>query len=300
MAAFRTRTGALVGHFALRLDADGAEDVTVLAAEVGGGAVYADVISELDAGASFARKQLGSPRYEAFDVPVGFSMSSRLFDWIASSWGPEPEKSDGAVLALDYALDIKTETAFAGSFITQTTIPALDASSVSAKDVVVRIQPELIDRKAGAGKLSFAAKQKLWRTSRFRLQIAGLDCTKVSRIDAFTVKRAVTEVASGSGGVTLVPGHIEFPNLRITFAQATAKTWTDWHEDFVVAGNNGDDFERTGSLSFLSVNMKKELGRIELGHLGIVRLQAAAGQPSRMTAELYCEQMALVDPQGVT
>ena len=88
-------------------------------------------------------------------------------------------------------------------------------------------------------------------------------------------------------------GRAEFPTLRVTLSQASAESWFDWHESFVVQGNNADNSERNGSLSFLSADLMTELTRIELYHLGIVRLTPAPkNQIARVVAELYCEEMA--------
>jgi hypothetical protein len=283
------------GHFALRLDTANASEITMLA-NADGGSVYADVISVFEAGLHFARKHPGLPKYEAFEIPIGVATSTGLFDWVAGSWGPSPEARDGALLGVDFNFNIKSEVGFSGALVVETRIPALDAASKEAGHLTVRLQPEFIDVKTpGTGKLSLIqAKQKLWRTSNFRLQIDGLDCKKVSRIDAFTVTRNVTAMSSGSGGVDLVPEKVEFPNLKITLSKVSAAEWYDWHESFVVNGNNDDSFERNGTISFLSTDYKTVLSHIDLHHLGIVRL---ASNPSdaitRVTAELYCEEMVL-------
>ena len=284
------------GHFALRLDTTAASEVTLLASSNGGN-VYADVTSVSEAGLYYARKHIGLPRYEDFTIPIGASASTGLFDWVAGSWGATPEARGGAVLGVDMNFNIKSEVGFSGALVVETQIPALDASSKEAGHLTVRFQPEFIDVKPPAGKLSLIqAKQKLWRTGNFRLQIEGLDCTKVSRIDAFTVTRKVTVVTSGSGEVSLVPDKVEFPNLKITLSKASALTWVDWHETFVVNGDNDDSFEKSGTISFLSNDLKSELSRIDLHHLGIMRLASATDGTStvaRLTADLYCEEMVL-------
>ena len=288
---------AFAGHFALRLDTINASEITLLSG-ADGGSVYADVISVFEAGLQFARKHIGSPKYEDFAIPIGVAASDGLFNWVAGSWGANPESRDGAVLGVDANFNIKSEVGFSGAFVVETEIPALDAASKQAGHLTVRFQPEFIDVKAAAGKLSLIlAKQKLWRTANFRLQIDGLDCSKVSRIDAFTVARKVTSVTSGSGEVSLVPEKVEFPNLRITLSQSSALTWVDWHETFVVNGNNDDSFERNGTISFLSNDFKTELSRIDLHHLGIIRLASnpidAKSGIARLTADIYCEEMVL-------
>jgi hypothetical protein len=287
--------GFPTGHFALRLDANNTSAITLLA-DSEGGRVYADVVSVFEAGLHFARKHLGAPRYEPFAIPVGAAASQELFDWLAGSWGPSPEKRDGAILSVAPNFNIKSEAEFTGALVVETAIPALDAASKNAGHLTVRFQPEFVGMKPGSGKLSMAAaKQKLWRTSNFVLEIDALDCTKVSRIDAFTVTRNVNVVSSGSGDITLVPDKVEFPNLTITFAASSAQTWFDWHKSFVIDGNNSNTFERNGTIRLLSIDFKTELSRIDLHHLGIIRVGAVTsdGGVTRVAAELYCEEMVL-------
>jgi hypothetical protein len=294
--------GFPTGHFALRLQTNNTSEITLLSSSHGG-TVYADVDSVFETGLHFARKHLGTPKYESFAIPIGVAASQALFDWVAGSWGPNPEKKDGAVLGVDANFNIKSEVGFFRALIVETQIPALDAASKEAGYLAVRFQPQFVQTKPGAGKLSLmlGGKQKLWRTSNFQLQIDDLDCKMVTKIDAFTVTRKVMTVSSGSSGTMLVPDKIEFPNLKITLSKKTAQTWYDWHESFVVNGNNSDTFERNGAISFLSIDLKKELTRIDLHHLGIIRVASdprdGGSEIARVTAELYCEEMVL--SQGV-
>jgi hypothetical protein len=91
------------------------------------------------------------------------------------------------------------------------------------------------------------------------------------------------------------PGTLEFPDLRVTLSQASLQSWSDWFEDFVVKGDNGDDKEKSGAIVFLDATLKQELGRIELKNVGIfaLRRQPSTEQVARVTAELYVESMEL-------
>ena len=120
----------------------------------------------------------------------------------------------------------------------------------------------------------------------FRLEIDGLDCSKVTKIDAFTVKQA------------MAPSKIEFPNLAITLAEVSSETWREWHEDFVIKGNSGEGQEKQGKLAFLAPTGRETLLTISFRGLGIFKLrrersEAGADRASRMTAELYCQRMEL-------
>src|SRR5262249_35858646 len=98
----------------------------------------------------------------------------------------------------------------------------------------------------------------------------GLDCSRVSRIEPFSVR------LRGAGGKRAA-ARLEFPDLKVTLSEATSKAWADWHEDFVVKGNNGAGKTKTGVLTLLSADHKGELARVRLSGVGIYRLARAAG-----------------------
>ncbi|HTR59359.1 MAG TPA: hypothetical protein VMM27_14370 [Casimicrobiaceae bacterium] len=266
------------GCFALRLDGD-----TTLLSGAAGGEIFAQVVE--DAGAvPYIKKHPGPVQYEDITVDVGFAMSDMLFDWIAAAWAGKDQPKDGALLAAGYDLTIKAERQFKSAHIAATVVPALDATSKATSPLSVRLAPASIALASGAGKLQLKAlKQPIWRASNFKLEIDGLDCSKVMRIDSFTVP--------GVAG-----GKVAFPTLAVTLAATSAPTWNSWLQDFLIAGNSGDAAEKSGKISFLLPDLKTSLARIELRGLGIVGLETAPGGPSqvaKLTASLYCEQMSL-------
>jgi len=140
-------------------------------------------------------------------------------------------------------------------------------------------------------------EQKMWLPSNFRLDIDGLDCSRVNKIDSFTVKRNAISVEIGNArDYVTQTSELVFPNLRITLAETTAKSWTDWFNDFVIKGNNDESKEKSGTLTLLSPNRGVELAKISFSNLGIFRIgpekaEANASQIKRVVAELYCEKM---------
>jgi hypothetical protein len=270
------------GHFALRLDSE----ITLLAG-AGGGETFADVVEEAPGSPPSVKKHLAQPELEDITVEVGAAMSNALFDWIAAAWAAGEHPKDGAVLAVDYKFGIKTEQLFTAARIAATTVPMLDAASKVIPPLSVRLTPASITLAPGAGKLQLVnLKQRLWRASHFRLDIDGVDCSKVSRIESFTVPGAVD-------------GKVNFPELRVTFSTASAVTWAAWFQDFVIDGNNGDAAEKSGHITFLLPNLKTVLAKIDLNGLGIFRLETVPSGPNqvaRMAASLYCEQMSLHRP----
>lgn len=117
----------------------------------------------------------------------------------------------------------------------------------------------------------------------FKLTVPGLDTSQISRVGPITFRRS-----SGSANV-------ESSSLTLTLASGKSDIWRAWLQDFVVAGNNGDNSERTASLEFLSV--ASTLHALNLAQVGILRVSRLkpddASQPPRDEAELYFERASL-------
>jgi phage tail-like protein len=267
---------------------------------VNGGDISAEVITEPAGPAGFAKKHIGQPKYEEFEVQLGFAMAKELYEWIKASWNQSYARKNGAIVGTDLKLTPVSEVQFTNALITETTIPALDASSKDPAYLTVKFSPEYTRATKPTEKVAklVADKQKAFTAANFRLEIDGLDCSKVSKVDAFTIRQAaVTDDIGDARDYVKEPGKVEFPNLKITFAEASAQTWEAWFEDFVIKGNNGDKNEKEGALVLLTADRKTELARITLHNLGIFALrrgQAANNEAvQKVTAELYCERMEL-------
>jgi phage tail-like protein len=282
------------GRFALVVD--GATVGSVRSLE--GGTAVADVVTE--SGTTGApKKHLGGVKYEDISAAVGID-GKPVLDWIAQSWKGTSSRKNGSIVTMDLNYNPISGRQFSNALITETTTPAFDASSKETAQFTVKIAPEAISASTGSeAKTGLPLKQTIWQASTFRFEMAGLDGSKVARIDPFTVRQGVTSDAVGEQRVyEKTPGKIEFPNLKISLAASSAGTWAGWFDDFVVKGNNGDDKERNGAIVFLSGDLTKELGRINLLNCGIFRLApdklvVISETIRRVTAELYCERMEL-------
>jgi phage tail-like protein len=268
---------------------------------VDGGAPVAEVVSESVGSSYFPKKHLGQISYGPFVLQFGLAMSKEIFDWINASWTADYSRKNGAVVATDHTLTAVSQREFLNAIVTETTIPTLDGSSKNPGYLTLKFAPEYTRIAKASGKVTSAAKvdQKLWLPSNFRLAIDGLDGSGVRTIDSFTVKQSVaTDDIGNARDYLREPGKLEFPNLKITLMESSAKSWFDWFEDFVIKGNNGDAKEKNGSITLLSANLKEELLRIDLFNLGIFRIgqdktEANSDRITSVTAHLYCERMEL-------
>lgn len=269
---------------------------------IDGGGITAEVINEPSGPNYYVKKHIGQPKYEDITMQIGFSMTKAVYEWIQSSWQMNYQRKNGAIVACDHKLDAKSRRDFFNALVTETAIPACDGSSKEPAYLTLKFAPEHTRFAKASGKAAGEygkAEQKIWLPSNFRLEIDGLDCSKVNKVDSFTIKQStVTDDIGDARDYAKEPGKLEFPNLKVSFAEVTAQSWIDWHENFVIKGNNSEAQEKNGALIFLSPNREKELGRVNFFNLGIFKIapdkaEANADQIKRVSAELYCERMEI-------
>jgi phage tail-like protein len=284
-------------HFGLALD--GSPNCGFLKS-VEGGAIKGDPITQMVGGDIMKVKHIGMPKYDPLTVGVGMAMSKDFYKWIAASWDGDVQRKHGAVITMDRDLNVVHEQHFYNALVTETTIPALDGSSKEPAYMTVKFQGETLRHKLNPGG-KFGAKtppdQKTWLPANFRLDIQGLNCKKVAKIDSFTIKQNTKLLEIGpERDYQLEPTSIEFPDLVVTLSLTDSKTWFDWHEDFVIKGNNTVDKEKEGAIHFLSPSRDKELMTVELKGVGITSLQVDKGDGTtdaikRIKVGLYVEKM---------
>ena len=267
---------------------------------VEGGAIRADVVTQ-PGQAYFDEKHLGGIRYEELALRLDLALDKTVYEWIGDTWTGKPRRRDVSIVTLDMNRNAVSEREFFQALPTEVTLPALDAAAKDVAFLTVKLVPEYVRAKKGSGVAVKAptAKQKAFLPSNFKLEIDGLDCSKVNKVGALTVRQTTVRDAVGEArDATKVPSRVEFPNLRISLAQATGQTWSAWFDDFVVKGNNDATNERSGKLSFLAPDRKSTLAEVRFFNLGIFRLEPEAREPdadqiARLEADLYCERMEL-------
>lgn len=279
----------VAGRFALSLD--DSPEVDFLRS-VEGGAAVGNVVAETEPD-SVLRKHIAGVKYEDITMTVGASMSRAFHEWLSASMSGKALRKSGAIIAADYDYTEKSRREFKEALITEVGFPALDASSKDACFMTITILPESTQESPGTGKKIDPKVQKKWLPANFRLKIDGLDAamTRVNKIDSFTLKQKV----SPTGGTRPI---LEASDLRITCPELHAKPLYDWHEDFVIKGNNGSDKELSGSLEYLGTDLQEVLFTIKFQNLGIFKVspdkvEAGSENLRRVKAEMYCETMEL-------
>ncbi len=323
---FLARAGGLAGGLALmgvpalrpQLDAAAAADLRSYAAGLSaldldgqfidflksaeGGFPKAEVILE-SAGPNLpVKKRIGPPRFQEIAIQCDPVMPKPLFDWIAAALNMSYVRKNGAIITADFNRAEQSRLEFKNALITEIGIPACDAGSKDPGFLTVKFAPEFTTPLAGKGSAlpAIGPKSKVLAPSNFRLTIPGLDCSRVSKIEALTIKQAVSQNAVGQmRDFQKEPGKLEFPNLVISLAESSAGTFYAWFQDMVIKGNAGENNERAGTLEFLDQTMKSPLLTIYFNHLGIFgftpeKSEASVEAVKRVRVEMYCEQITLM------
>jgi phage tail-like protein len=277
----------VAGRFALSLD--GSEELDLLRS-ADGGAAAGQVVEEVQPD-GVVRKHLGGVKYEDITLTLGMSMTKAMYDWINASMTNKQVRKNGAIIAADYDYTERSRLEFKNALITEVGFPALDASSKEPSYMEVKFQPESTARVAGSGRKIDPKVQKKWLPANFRLSIEGLEepTRRVNKVESFSIK--MKAVAGGRP-------ELEMGDLSFTCPEAFAKPLYDWHEDFVIKGNNGQDKELGGSIDYLGTDLREVLFTVKFQNLGIFKVspeKAEAGSENlrRVKAEMYCETMEL-------
>ena len=127
-----------------------------------------------------------------------------MYQWIQAAWTTNDVRKNGSIVASDYNLVARSEREFFDALITEVTIPAMDAASKNQCYMTVKFAPEMVRMNKASGKVTsapVAATKEMWLASNFRLEIAGLDCSKVSAIGSFGVRRAAAADTIGDARI---------------------------------------------------------------------------------------------------
>jgi hypothetical protein len=291
---------SVAGRYALELDGQFIDFLK--AAE--GGFPKSDVIAEPIGPSPFVKKHIGPPKYQDIVIQCNPVMPKLLFDWIVATLAHNYIRKNGTIVTGTFDYKEQSRLQFNNALISEVSFPACDGASKETAYMTVKFSPEFTKPLKGSGAVMkgsmVKAQQKLWLPANFRLTIPGLDCTKVSKIDAFTIKQSVKQDNIGEmRDYQKVPSKLEFPNLSIYVAESNAGTFYAWFEDMVIKGNAGEDREPDGTLELLSPNRQDVLLTVNFKHLGIFsfapeKAEAGADQIRRVKVEMYCEQITFL------
>jgi len=270
-----------------------------------GGEASADVVSEKTGPDDFNKKHLTGVKYQDITVKCGSKMSSQLYQWITDFCERKIDRMDGAVMNTDMDHKVVSQKAFTNALISEVDFPAVDAASKDACDISIKFQPEMLKETmpsssqpiVGAVDQSGGPK---WTPQNFRLNIDGLDCSKINKVDAIAIKQMIANnAATNSHDYQQDPSMLRMPNIIVTLPEASANSFNDWHQQFVMNGNNTSGLEKSGTLAYLATD-GKELFDLHFEHLGVFKITSdKLGDGTKvLKVEMYVQNIKFV-PRNV-
>ena len=285
------RTAAGPASYVIEIDGVGSAMVTAVA----GGYVTGEVVTTAAGPDGAHQKQVASVRVVpvTFEVPPG-----QLTNWITQSMSGNAQPVSGRIVETDFNYTTVNVREFHDALLTEVAFPALDASSKEAARVKLTFQPQRITNKKGDGsKLASAGGAKDAKratVSAFRVTIPGVDCSGVTKVEPVTIKYKLAEVSAGEARTAKPqPGIPTAGDLVLGVADTKIAGFTQWAEDFLVSGNNGNDREKTVTVELFAPDMKTTILTLEGSGVGIYALRPAGGGADpvkRAEAQMYVER----------
>lgn len=252
----------------------------------------------------FANKHIGPPTYTDITLQTDPFLPKPLHQWIKDTLNMKFSRHSGAIITVDRQSKEQSRQQFMEALISEVTFPACDTTSRMPVYLTIKLASEITNSMPGKGALVRTppgAKQKTWLPGNFRLRIQGLEaaCSRVSKIDALTIKQDIKRVQSGENRHSqLEPTKLEFPHLVITVPETHAGPFAAWHKDVSINRIAEPPRGRPGALDFVAQNGKDILFRLLFHNLGIVSFAANKQQDVTVSlrtvkVEMYCERMTL-------
>lgn len=284
-AAAASQRSYTAGHFALELDGvscgkfvglDGGQQRLAVAQD-GLGPDY------------YTKKHIAGVKYEDFTMQIGSGMSKSFYNWMKDSFDKGAIRKNGSVVSADFNYNEKRRSQASAMFITEVTIPALDASSKDPAYLAVKLAVERITVLPSSGAPVQARKQKAWLPANFVFEIDGMDTSRVASIDSFTWKCSIAPDGSPVFDVS---------DIALEFPVSSLSSWQEWFRSLA----SGADDERDGALTIVGAENGAVI-TFPLHNLGLFSLYKATqgktgktklAREGRMRAEMYCERMRVL------
>lgn len=264
-------------------------------ADFSGGGAVGEVQIVRQGTSLMAKKHIGSISHLPIEIELPIAGRNPMTIWVEEMIRGSGPRRDGAIATFGAAgLD------FSGGLIEEVSIPDMDAAISSPGRLFVKVMADQTRRTAGIGRVepTITRGNKNWLTSNFKVSISGVDASRIRKIESFSIKQETVRhrAATGTERITrLVPGRMEIPNLVFYIPEANAQGFFDWHQDFVIRGNNGDAQEKNATIELLTATGEM-LMQFSFGNVGIVSVSLAkAGAPVSgirlVRVELYAERV---------
>lgn len=258
-----------------------------------------------------SKKAISNYQHGDFSFSCAMSMGAELQSWIKASFDHAHLRKDGALIMADFNGDEQRRINFHQALITECSFSNLDAASKDGVYCDIKCQAEMIRHVKGSGKVGTAlgSRAKDWMCSNFKIEIPGLDCTTVSKVELPKFSQKVAQDAVGHlREQAWIPGSLELSDLSVTFAPGAGgkveDQWMQAAEKWFIAGETLEEQHLTITVTFFAPDQKTVLGEITYGGCGMSSLKPGdmeRGEKARTSVgKFYVEtvQAIKLDHQG--
>jgi hypothetical protein len=252
---------------------------TIRVESFSGAEPFAEVVNEPGGLLPYSKKHLGALHWADLEASIGIDADPALYQWIGDAWFGHPAREQAVLDAADQTIELEKPR------LHEVVLPALDARVHDLRFLTVKIAPESVRSRPGGSVIVDAPGpgRELYAHA-FTIEIDGIDCSGVQAVAPIAVQTRLKEERV-NGGLLV------FSDVHLTVAAEKSGAFRGWFEDFVIRGNNDDEQELDGRITFYDPLLKDALATLEMYHLGIYRLCAAAR--GNVQVDLYCERMEL-------
>jgi hypothetical protein len=257
-----------------------------------GGNATAPILSAAVGTTGAVDKYLGAPTYEDISFDIDSGTGAVFWQWVSATLAKNFVRHSGSIISVDASLKEVERLNFVDAGLAEIGFPGFDAASKASAPVKIKLRPVSTEVLPGSGATAPAlpvAKSALV-ASNYRLSIAGLTTTKVTKMAPFVVKITVPPPPPSTAKWVLT-----LPNVAFSVAGAVTD-WNAWARDFIVRGNNGAAAEKTGTLRYLAADLTTTVLTVDFTGMGIFRTSADPASPAgtvRLLAEMYAENAKL-------
>ncbi|MBP8809212.1 MAG: phage tail protein [Kofleriaceae bacterium] len=295
-------------RFAVQIDG---QDITAFVKNVEGGLVKTDAVEEKAGVANFPQKHAGTRSVEPLTLDIGMCRNSWVLEKVSTCINSKKhERFSGQIDYVDANYGARFTHQFTRALITEIGFPTFDPTAKDAAYIKLKLQPETADFDvASGGKIQTTsfAEQKLWQPNAFYLEIERggdkIDCSKVTKIEAMTVKVGTKPGPQGPRQLpAYLPTTVQMPKLSIHLPLHGAESAIKWYREAVAATqslkSDSTGYEATGALVLLDASRKEELYRITFDGLGpelvtIVKGEGGSTNLKTCKLDMYVTSMKL-------
>lgn len=250
-----------------------------------GGGLQGVVVAPLGLG-----KYVANVKPEPLTLACEVPLDKPFQDMLASS----QNEVNATVTAVGTAGDAMYHLDLVNAVVAGIRFPRCDAAAPRPGRMSITLQPVSggYRRKVGeiAQKPPLPVLRSSWLNNQFRLEIKGLDCSRVLSIEEIVVSRSLI-LPQGADVFTFGPEALGHFTVRVPLSHCSG--WLEWQDSRLVRG--GLD-EKSATLLLLAGDMATVLGKVTLGGLGLFSLKLdpvveANTAPVSLTASMYVESV---------